>query len=72
MTQARQENDWNHTAAAMALLANIHRDPKRGRAFRPSDFHPAMGVKRERPRPLKGDIGMLKAVFVDAPRPRGK
>jgi hypothetical protein len=61
MTQARQEDNWNHTAAAMALLANVHRDPKRGRAFKPADFHPAM-TKREKthPRPVKGEIGMLK------------
>lgn len=69
MTQAYQEDTWNHTAAVMAMLANVHRDPKRGRAFKPSDFHPAM-TKRERaiPRPLKGDIGMLK-VFVTPPSP---
>ena len=24
----------------MALLANIHRDPKRSRAFKPNDFNP--------------------------------
>ena len=68
MAQARQEDNWNHTAALMALLANANRDPKRGRAFKPADFHPALPVKRGRagpPPPLKGEITMLKTVFVD-------
>ena len=68
MAQARQEDHWNHTAALMALLANVNRDPKRGRAFKPADFHPALPARRERagpPQPLKGEIGMLKTIFVD-------
>ena len=72
MAQARQEDNWNHTAAVMALIANVNRDPKRGRALKPADFHPALPGRRERtgpPAPLKGDIAMLKTVFVDnAPR----
>lgn len=69
MTHARQQDQWNHTATVMALIANVNRDPKKGRAFRPADFHPVMVVKREKAQPLKGDIGMLKTVFVDqAPR----
>lgn len=68
MAQARQEDNWNHTAALMALLANVNRDPKRGRPFKPADFHPALPERRGRttpPAPLKGDISMLKTVFVD-------
>ena len=68
MAQARQEDNWNHTAALMALLANVNRDPKRGRAFKPADFHTVLPAQRGRvgpPAPLKGDIGMLKTVFVD-------
>jgi len=69
MAQARQEDHWNHTAALMALLANVNRDPKRGRAFKPADFHPALPQRQARiggggpPAPLKGEIGMLK-IFV--------
>ena len=40
MAEARQRHDWNQTAAVMALLANIHRDPKRQRAMTPEEFHP--------------------------------
>ena len=66
MAQARQEDHWNHTAALMALLANVNRDPKRGRAFKPADFHPALSQRQARtrpPAPLNGEIGMLK-IFV--------
>jgi len=67
MAQARQEDNWNHTAALLAMLANVNRDPKKGRSFKPADFHPALPARRKRtespPPPLKGDITMLK-VFV--------
>jgi len=67
MTQAKQEDNWNHTAALLAMLANTNRDPKKGRAFKPADFHPALPARRKRaesqPPPLKVDITALK-VFV--------
>lgn len=66
MAQARQQDAWNHTAALLALLANVNRDPKKGRAFAPGDFHPmsaAWGTSR--PPRLKGQVAMLKSVFVD-------
>ena len=65
MAQARQHADWNRTAALMALIANVNRDPKRGRAMKPADFHPMLEIRREKARPLRGNIRMLKAVFVD-------
>ena len=68
MTQARQEDSWNHTAALLTMLANVNRDPKKGRTFKPADFHPALPARRKRaesppPPPLKVDITALK-VFV--------
>jgi hypothetical protein len=66
MTHARQQDGWNHTAAMLAMLANVNRDPKKGRAFRPIDFHPVPVARHpESAPPLKGDIGVLKTVFVD-------
>jgi len=66
MTHARQQDAWNHTASVLAMLANVNRDPKKGRAFKPTDFHPMPVTKRApEPPPLQGDIRMLKAVFVD-------
>lgn len=68
MAEARCREAWNHTSAVMALLANIHRDPKKHRAFRPSDFNP-YETKRKTGIPIKAkDIGLLKKVFVGPER----
>ena len=66
MAQARQSESWNHTSMLLAMYANTHRDPKKGRAFKPADFHPLFKTKpKSEPPPLKGDIRMLKTIFVD-------
>jgi hypothetical protein len=66
MADARQHDLWNYASGLMALLANIHRDPKKGRALRPQDFHPLAHARtRRRQQPLKADIIVLKSVFVD-------
>ena len=66
MAEARQRDGWNHTAAVLAMLANVNRDPRKGRAFKPADFHPVATARRTESAPtLKGDIGMLKKVFVE-------
>jgi hypothetical protein len=64
MVEAKRREAWNHTSALLALLANAHRDPKKGRAFRPEDFHPcAAPVKRGIP--LTADkIGLLSDLWV--------
>jgi hypothetical protein len=40
MAEARERSDWAHSSALMALIANAHRDAKKTRAFKPSDFDP--------------------------------
>lgn len=47
MVEGRCRNDWAHTSAMMALLANIHRDPKRSKVFSPSDFDPYAVAKKK-------------------------
>jgi hypothetical protein len=69
MTEARQQDGWNHTAALLAMLANVNRDPKKTRAYKPADFHPMQVAKRTAAPPLKGEIGMLKTVFIDNAAP---
>jgi hypothetical protein len=56
---------WNHTSSLLAMLANANRDPKKGRALRPADFHPMQQAAVAKAPVLKGDLGMLKSVFVD-------
>jgi len=40
MADGRSFAMWGHTSNIMALLANIHRDPKKSRPFGPSQFNP--------------------------------
>lgn len=50
MAEGRAESLWSHTSHVLALLANVHRDPKRtSRPFAPADFNPFSpgGAKRE-------------------------
>ncbi|MFQ5733012.1 MAG: hypothetical protein ACE5KM_13810 [Planctomycetaceae bacterium] len=68
MADGRCRSEWNHTAAVLAMLANTHRNPKRGRPFSPLDFHPyastddrRKAVKREKTK----DLSILFALFVD-------
>jgi len=64
MAGARQKQEWSHTSALLAMLANCHRDPKKTRPYKPADFQPRPAAPRSTPRP-KADIGLLKQVFVD-------
>jgi hypothetical protein len=63
MSEAASEARWAHTSALLALLANVHRDARKTRAYRPADFNPHM-QKRPTVRAKVG-IGVLKQVFVD-------
>jgi hypothetical protein len=40
MAEGRQKHDWQRTSALMALIANVHRDPRKGRALKAEDFDP--------------------------------
>ena len=61
MTDGHQRSVWSRTSALMALIANTQRDPKKTRAFRPSDFDPFA----EPQKPLKAEVSVLKSVFID-------
>jgi hypothetical protein len=66
MAEGRQRVDWSRTSSLMALIANTQRDPKKTRAFRPSDFDPFI-----QPRPIpKAGVGVLKTVFIDKTIPK--
>ena len=66
MAEGRQRSEWARNSALMALIANTQRDPKKSRAFRPSDFDPFSG-----PSPAaKVGVGVLKTVFIDKQVPK--
>ncbi len=64
MAETRQRDEWARTSSLMALIANANRDPKKHRAFRPTDFDPFS----ETPKPKqKVDVSILKEIFIDNP-----
>lgn len=60
MAEARGRADWSRTSVILALIANIHRDPKKTRAFKPTDFNP---YRLDEEKSNQWEI--LKAVFVN-------
>jgi hypothetical protein len=60
MAEARSKAEWTRTAAAMALLANVNRDPKRHRPYVGDDFNPHAS-KRVRAIPVP--LSVLKTIF---------
>ncbi|MCD6405999.1 MAG: hypothetical protein J7M19_09250 [Planctomycetes bacterium] len=63
MGEARSKEAWAHTSAVLAMTANINRDPKRTKAFKPADFNP-YEVAKQKAVTGKADISVLKDVFV--------
>jgi len=62
MAEAKARDHWAHTSCVLAMIANAHRDPKKTRAYRPSDFNP-FARKRKRGFPITTEnISMLKAL----------
>ena len=63
MAESHSRQQWAHTSALLAMLANVNRDPKKTRAFKPADFDPHRRAKRVAI--PKAPIIVLKNVFVD-------
>lgn len=64
MAEAKGRDNWNHTSAVLAMIANVNRDPKKTPAFQPADFDPYRPRKATRVS-RKAGFAMLKAVFVN-------
>jgi len=65
MAEAREKAAWNHTSALMALTFNMWRDPKKTRPREAADFHPYMARGKEGVPINKGNIRILKKVFLE-------
>ena len=64
MAEARGRAEWSRMSSLMALIANVNRDPKKHRAFRPADFNP-YERRRTEGIPLTGaNMHLLKKAFV--------
>ena len=63
MAEARWLEAWGHTSAVLALIANVNRDPKKTRPFKPSDFDPySARDKRDEAIEVK-DMAILRDAF---------
>ena len=40
MAEAKAKFEWGIASSVMSLLANLNRDPKKGKPLKPSDFNP--------------------------------
>jgi hypothetical protein len=40
MAEGHGRDEWGRASVLLALVANCHRDPKKGRAMRPDDYNP--------------------------------
>jgi hypothetical protein len=47
MAEGRGRSLWQHTSSVLCLLANIHRDPRKGRPFTPQQFNPFHQQRRK-------------------------
>jgi len=84
MAEARVElvNDqievqFQVTASLMALIANCHRDPKKGQSFKPEDFYRPRkkgrpGKERRESIPVTKDVSIFRTVFIDHKLPDAK
>ena len=66
MAEGKQHDEWARTSSLMALIANANRDPKKHRAFRPTDFDPFSQTLKTK---QKVDVSILKDIFIDGKQP---
>jgi hypothetical protein len=64
MSEGRGRDAWSRASNLMALMANIHRDPKKSKVFKPTDFNPYYVEKKERVTITKDNMGVLRQAVV--------
>jgi len=64
MAEGHGRDEWGRTALLCALVANAHRDPKKGRAFKVADFDPFGREPGEVIEVNRENIATLKQAFV--------
>lgn len=69
MSGGRSKALWSHTSAVLAMLANVNRDPKKGKAFTSADFNPHARKQEAR---VRANMSVLKDVFVKPGKAGGK
>lgn len=68
MTEGKLAEKWDHTAALIAAIVNMHRDPKRGKAVDPAALNPYRKPAPEKTKirlNKEDSMKLLKQVFID-------
>jgi hypothetical protein len=66
MADGHGRDAWGRVSLLCALIANAHRDPKRGRALQPADFDPYARTPADEVIEVNGEtIGLLKQAFTN-------
>jgi len=63
MAEGHGRDAWGRLSVLCALIGNAHRDPKKGRAFKPSDFDPFGREPGEVIKVNRENIGLLREAF---------
>ena len=66
MSEGAGRDAWSRASNLMALLANINRDPKKSKVFKPTDFNPYYAVKKDSVLVTRENIGILREAFKTA------
>jgi len=64
MAEAHGREAWAHTSAILTLIANVNRDPKKTRPFKPSDFDPYSARDGRDATVEVKDMDLLKHAFL--------
>ena len=63
MVEAKERSEWARFSNLMALMANINRDPKKSKLFKPTDFNPYCAPKQDCVQVTRENIGVLREAF---------
>jgi hypothetical protein len=72
MAEGHGRDEWARMSVLLALTGNAHRDPKKGRAFKPSDFDPFEREPGEVIEIGRDNIGTLKEAFLQQQGQKGQ
>lgn len=64
MAEGAGEDAWLHTSNLMALVANCHRDPKKGTPCKATDFNPYYATKSNAVVVTKDTVHLMKNAFL--------
>lgn len=61
MAQSKRRDAWDHTALLVSVVANIMRDPKKGKTVTAEEIHPFYAKPKQ---VVKVPLTVLRDVFV--------